>query len=198
MNEIIVATNNDGKAREYRELFAPLGIKIKTLKDFPDLPEIDETGTTFEENALIKAQTVSKATNLPVVADDTGLMIDALNGAPGVYSARYAGNHDDQANIDKVLRNLQSVDLPDRTARFHTSLVAVKPNGDQLLAQGEVEGSILTQQRGHHGFGYDSIVFVNQFNKSMAELTDTQKNEISHRGNAMRNLMTNFETWWNE
>lgn len=198
MNEIIVATNNAGKAVEYEELFLPLKIKIKTLKDFPELPEIEETGTTFEENALIKAHAVAKITNLPVVADDSGLMINALNGEPGVYSARYAGDHDDQANIDKVLANLKDVAPVDRGASFHTALVAVKPNGDQLLAHGDVEGVILDEQRGTNGFGYDSIFYVDQFNKTMAELTAEQKNQISHRGNAMRNLMTNFETWWRE
>lgn len=198
MKQIVVATKNPNKAREYRELFAPWQIEVKTLADFDQPIEIEENGTTFEENALIKAQAVVTATQLPVVADDSGLVVDALNGAPGIHSARYAGDHDDDANNDKLLANLVGVSMDQRTAHFHTTLVALKPNGQKLVANGDVNGLILTQRRGENGFGYDPLFFLPKLNSAMAELTDEQKNSVSHRGRAMRQMMTQFESWWTE
>jgi XTP/dITP diphosphohydrolase len=198
MKQIVVATKNPNKAREYRELFAPWQIEVKTLADFDQPIEIEENGTTFEENALIKAQAVVSATQLPVVADDSGLVVDALNGAPGIHSARYAGDHDDDANNDKLLANLVGVSMDQRTAHFHTTLVALKPNGQKLVANGDVNGLILTQRRGENGFGYDPLFFLPKLNSAMAELTDEQKNSVSHRGRAMRQMMTQFESWWTE
>lgn len=198
MKQIVVATKNPNKAREYRELFAPWQIEVKTLADFDQLIEIEENGTTFEENALIKAQAVVTATQLPVVADDSGLVVDALDGAPGIHSARYAGDHDDDANNDKLLANLVGVSMDQRTAHFHTTLVALKPNGQKLVANGDVNGLILTQRRGENGFGYDPLFFLPKLNSAMAELTDEQKNSVSHRGRAMRQMMTQFESWWTE
>lgn len=197
MDTIVVATNNQNKAREYRELFEPWNITVKTLADF-DIPfDINENGTTFEQNALIKAQAVVNATKLPVVADDSGLVVDALDGEPGVHSARYAGDHDDEANIDKLLTNMRGVPDSKRTAHFHTTLVALKPNGSKLVADGNVSGRILMERHGENGFGYDPVFYVPETQSSMAELTDHQKNAISHRGRAMRQLMINFESWWN-
>lgn len=198
MKQIVVATKNPNKAREYRELFAPWQIEVKTLADFDQPIEIEENGTTFEENALIKAQAVVTATQLPVVADDSGLVVDELNGAPGIHSARYAGDHDDDANNDKLLANLVGVSMDQRTAHFHTTLVALKPNGQKLVANGDVNGLILTQRRGENGFGYDPLFFLPKLNSAMAELTDEQKNSVSHRGRAMRQMMTQFESWWTE
>lgn len=198
MKQIVVATKNPNKAREYRELFAPWQIEVKTLADFDQSIEIEENGTTFEENALIKAQAVVTATQLPVVADDSGLVVDALDGAPGIHSARYAGDHDDDANNDKLLANLVGVSMDQRTAHFHTTLVALKPNGQKLVANGDVNGLILTQRRGENGFGYDPLFFLPKLNSAMAELTDEQKNSVSHRGRAMRQMMTQFESWWTE
>lgn len=198
MKQIVVATKNPNKAREYRELFAPWQIEVKTLADFDQSIEIEENGTTFEENALIKAQAVVTATQLPVVADDSGLVVDALDGAPGIHSARYAGDHDDGANNDKLLANLVGVSMDQRTAHFHTTLVALKPNGQKLVANGDVNGLILTQRRGENGFGYDPLFFLPKLNSAMAELTDEQKNSVSHRGRAMRQMMTQFESWWTE
>lgn len=198
MKQIVVATKNPNKAREYRELFAPWQIEVKTLADFDQPIEIEENGTTFEENALIKAQAVVTATQLPVVADDSGLVVDALDGAPGIHSARYAGDHDDDANNDKLLANLVGVSMDQRTAHFHTTLVALKPNGQKLVANGDVNGLILTQRRGENGFGYDPLFFLPKLNSAMAELTDEQKNSVSHRGRAMRQMMTQFESWWTE
>lgn len=195
-DQLIIATRNPGKAREFREMFEPKGITIKTLADFPDIGDINENGTTFEENATIKAETISQRTNQPVLADDSGLEVVALNGDPGIHSARYASDHDDAANNHKLLANLAGVPAEKRQAAFHTTLVLLKPNGDKLVTDGEVQGSILTAPRGENGFGYDPLFWLADKQKSMAELSDDEKNAISHRGRALRNLMTRFDEWW--
>lgn len=195
MATLVIATKNAGKAREYREMFAPYDVEVKTLADFPAV-EINENGQTFEENAMIKAQTAVKAFNLPVMADDSGLVVDALNGAPGVYSARYAGDHDDLANNAKLLREL--VDIPDeqRTAHFHTTIVALKPDGAKLVTDGRVDGRILRAPQGENGFGYDPLFMPAGYDRTMAQLTAAQKNQISHRGRALRAFMAQFAEWW--
>ena len=195
MKTIVIATNNAGKAREYGEMLSPLGINVKTLADFPHFA-IDENGQTFQENALIKARTAVKQLGLPVMADDSGLMVDALDGAPGVHSARYAGDHDDQANNRKLLRELAGVDDLYRTAHFHTTIVGLKPNGDQLVAEGRVDGHILRNPQGSNGFGYDPLFCVDELGCAMATLTDEEKNAVSHRGRALRNFMEQFTDWW--
>ncbi|MBB1079854.1 XTP/dITP diphosphatase [Limosilactobacillus sp. STM2_1] len=195
MKTIVIATKNEGKAREYQKMLEPQGIEIKTLADFPGI-KIDENGKTFEENATIKAMTVAKKLQLPVMADDSGLVVDALNGAPGIHSARYAGDHDDAANNAKLLQNLINVPDPKRTAHFHTTIVAVKPDGTKLVAEGRVDGHILHRPTGENGFGYDPLFYVDELKKSMAELTADQKNNISHRGKALRSFMRNFNDWW--
>ena len=195
MKTIVITTNNAGKAREYGEMLSPLGINVKTLADFPHFA-IDENGQTFQENALIKASTSVKQLGLPVMADDSGLMVDALDGAPGVHSARYAGDHDDQANNRKLLRELSGVDDLYRTAHFHTTIVGLKPNGDQLVAEGRVDGHILRNPQGSNGFGYDPLFYVDELGCAMATLTDEQKNAVSHRGRALRNFMEQFTDWW--
>lgn len=195
MKTIVITTNNAGKAREYGEMLSPLGIDVKTLADFPHFA-IDENGQTFQENALIKARTSVKQLGLPVMADDSGLMVDALDGAPGVHSARYAGDHDDQANNRKLLRELAGVDDLYRTAHFHTTIVGLKPNGDQLVAEGRVDGHILRNPQGSNGFGYDPLFYVDELGCAMATLTDEQKNAVSHRGRALRKFMEQFTDWW--
>lgn len=195
MKTIVITTNNAGKAREYGEMLSPLGINVKTLADFPHFA-IDENGQTFQENALIKARTSVKQLGLPVMADDSGLMVDALDGAPGVHSARYAGDHDDQANNRKLLRELAGMDDLYRTAHFHTTIVGLKPNGDQLVAEGRVDGHILRNPQGSNGFGYDPLFYVDELGCAMATLTDEQKNAVSHRGRALRNFMEQFTDWW--
>lgn len=195
MKTIVITTNNAGKAREYGEMLSPLGINVKTLADFPHFA-IDENGQTFQENALIKARTAVKQLGLPVMADDSGLMVDALDGAPGVHSARYAGDHDDQANNRKLLRELAGVDDLYRTAHFHTTIVGLKPNGDQLVAEGRVDGHILRNPQGSNGFGYDPLFYVDELGCAMATLTDEQKNAVSHRGRALRKFMEQFTDWW--
>lgn len=198
MDSLVIATKNQGKTREYREMLAPYKIDVKTLADFPRSIEINENGTSFLENATIKAQTVMEKLGIPVMADDSGLVVDALNGAPGVHSARYAGDHDDQANNAKLLRELSGVPTEQRTARFHTTIVALKPDGAKLVANGQVDGRILTSPRGKNGFGYDPLFYVEQFGSSMAELTADQKNSISHRGQALAEFMKHFAEWWNK
>lgn len=196
MATLVIATKNEGKAREYRKMFAPFGIEVKTLADFPSFT-INEDGKTFEENAVIKAKTAVDHLHLPVMADDSGLCVDALNGAPGVHSARYAGDHDDAANNAKLLKELANVPDERRTAHFHTTIVALKPDGAKLVTNGRVNGRILKQPRGENGFGYDPLFMPDKYQeRSMAELTANQKNQISHRGRALRAFMDKFTGWW--
>lgn len=195
METIVVATKNPGKAREYAEMLAPKGIEVKTLADFPAFA-IDENGQTFEENALIKAQTAVEKLNLSVLADDSGLVVDALNDEPGVHSARYAKDHDDAANNAKLLEKMAGVADEKRTAHFHTTIVGLKPNGAQLTADGRVDGHILHELTGSNGFGYDPLFYVDELHCAMAELNSEQKNAISHRGRALADFMKHFNEWW--
>lgn len=197
-NTLVIATRNQGKAREFSEMLAPKGITIKTLADYLDVGEIAETGSTFEENATIKAKAIADHTQLPVLADDSGLEVTALNGEPGIYSARYAGDHDDAANNAKLLNNLKDVPTDKRQATFHTTLVLLKPNGLKLVVDGEVHGEILTAPRGENGFGYDPLFYIPSKGKTMAEMSDAEKNAISHRGRATQKMMTQFDDWWEE
>ncbi|MCI4624130.1 non-canonical purine NTP pyrophosphatase [Priestia megaterium] len=189
MHEIIIATKNAGKVKDFETLFSPKGFKVKSLLDFPEIEDVEETGVTFAENATLKAEAISSALNKPVIADDSGLAIDALNGEPGVYSARYAGeNKDDNANIEKVLQKLNDVPFEKRTARFHCALAIAVPGKRTEIVEGTCEGHILEEKRGENGFGYDPIFFVEKWRCSMAELTKGQKNQISHRANALKKL----------
>ncbi|QJX75309.1 XTP/dITP diphosphatase [Priestia megaterium] len=189
MREIIIATKNAGKVKDFETLFSPKGFKVKSLLDFPEIEDVEETGVTFAENATLKAEAISSALNKPAIADDSGLAIDALNGEPGVYSARYAGeNKDDNANIEKVLQKLNDVPFEKRTARFHCALAIAVPGKRTEIVEGTCEGHILEEKRGENGFGYDPIFFVEKWRCSMAELTKEQKNQISHRANALKRL----------
>lgn len=194
MKQVVIATKNKGKAKDFEALFAPLGYEVVTMFDVaPDL-EIEETGTTFEENAVLKAETLAKQLNTIVIADDSGLAVDALNGEPGVYSARYAGDHDDEANILKVLEKLQGVPTEKRTARFCCALAIAGPEMETTTLFGTCEGVILEEKRGTNGFGYDPIFFVQALNRAMAELSPEEKGSISHRGNAIRQLKEKLST----
>jgi len=194
MKQVVIATKNKGKAKDFEALFAPLGYEVVTMFDVaPDL-EIEETGTTFEENAVLKAETLAKQLNTIVIADDSGLAVDALNGEPGVYSARYAGDHDDEANIVKVLEKLQGVPTEKRTARFCCGLAIAGPEIETTTLFGTCEGVILEEKRGTNGFGYDPIFFVQALNRAMAELSPEEKGSISHRGNAIRQLKEKLPT----
>lgn len=188
MKQVVIATKNKGKAKDFEALFAPLGYEIVTMFDVAPDMEIEETGTTFEENAVLKAETLSKALGSIVIADDSGLAVDALDGAPGVYSARYAGDHDDEANIVKVLENLKGLPEEKRTARFMCALAIAGPDLETTTVFGSCEGVILEGKRGTNGFGYDPIFFVPALDRAMAELTPEEKGAISHRGNAIRKL----------
>ncbi|KUP05903.1 nucleoside-triphosphate diphosphatase [Bacillus coahuilensis p1.1.43] len=189
MNEVIIATQNEGKAKEFIHMFEGYGIKVKTLNDVAKDLDIEETGTTFEENAIIKAEEASKLFHTLVIADDSGLEIDALNGAPGVYSARYAGlEKNDDANMEKVLNELQGVPKEKRTARFCCCLAIAAPGLETKTVFGTCEGRILEEKRGHNGFGYDPIFFVEHLGRTMAELTKDEKSSVSHRGNALKKL----------
>lgn len=189
MKEIIIATKNSGKAREFVKIFEPLGLSVKTLLDFKEIEDVEETGSTFEENAILKAETVAERLNRMVIADDSGLVIDALDGRPGVYSARYAGEEkSDDANMEKVLEELKHVTPANRTARFYCALALAIPGSETITVNGSCEGEILKEKRGTNGFGYDPIFFVTEKGKAMAELLPEEKSEISHRAKALVNL----------
>lgn len=198
MEKILVATRNIGKAQEFKALFEPRGYQIETLHDYADLPEIEETGKTFAENARLKAEKISQLTNRIVIGDDSGLMVEALDGAPGIYSARYSGeDHNDRANNKKLLEELEGLEPARRKAKFHTSLAVAGPGKETLIIEGEVEGRILTEARGNNGFGYDPLFFHEESQKTLAELSAEEKNDISHRGNALKNLDKEWEGWIN-
>ncbi|ANZ58321.1 non-canonical purine NTP pyrophosphatase, RdgB/HAM1 family [Fructilactobacillus lindneri] len=192
--ELVIASKNQNKIREFKEMLEPMGFQIKSIQDFNDIPDINETGKSFEENATIKARIVSKSLNIPVLADNSGLVVPSINGEPGIYSARYAGDHDDQANNEKLLKRLLHSD--DRNAYFHTSLVLMKPNGEKLHVTGIISGEILKTPKGNNGFGYDPLFFVVGKEKTLAEMTDSEKNEISHRGRALAKLSGVINDWW--
>ena len=190
MKRIIVATKNKGKVAEFQQLFAKKGIEVRSLLDYDHVPDVEETGTTFAENAILKATTIANMLHETVIADDSGLIVDALNGEPGVYSARYAGEgKNDQANIEKVLKKLQGVPFEQRTARFYCTLAVAKPNGDVITVDGVCEGYITKSPIGENGFGYDPIFFVPEKQRTMAQLTKEEKNEISHRAKALQHLL---------
>jgi XTP/dITP diphosphohydrolase len=190
MKELIIATKNKGKAEEFKIMFAKYGIKAISLLELEqDIPDIEETGSTFKENAALKSEEIMKLLNIPVMADDSGLMIDTLDGRPGIYSARYAGEpKDDQANIDKVLKELENVQEPDRTARFVCVLSVSIPGQPTMFKKGVCEGRIAFTERGSNGFGYDPIFIPNGYDQTMAELGPELKNKISHRHHAMVQL----------
>lgn len=187
----VIATHNQKKLKELRRILEPLGIE-PVIRD--DLPEVEETGTTFVENALLKAQSACKETGMPAVADDSGLVIDALNGAPGVYSARYGGEgFTDKDRYEKVLREMQAVPAEKRTARFVSAVCCVFPDGKIITVEGSCEGTIGFAPKGEGGFGYDPIFMVGT--RSYAEMSAAEKDEISHRGRALVKLAQELENW---
>jgi XTP/dITP diphosphohydrolase len=189
MKEVIIATKNPGKAREFEHIFSSRGITVQTLLDFPEIPEVDETGTTFEENAALKAEAVSKALGKMVIGDDSGLIVDALEGRPGIYSARYAGEpKNDERNTDKVLSELEGTPEEKRSARFYCALAVAVPGQETITVSGTCEGRILEERRGSNGFGYDPVFYVPEKGLAMAELSSDEKNKISHRANALKKL----------
>jgi len=185
----IIATHNKKKLEELARILVPLGVTAVTDRELGlVLDEVEETGTTFEDNAYLKAAAACKQSGLPAIADDSGLMVDALDGAPGVYSARYAGEDASDADrIAKLLAELENVPAPDRTARFVSAVCCVFPDGEQLTVQGVCEGSIAYEAAGTGGFGYDPV-FVTSNGRTFAELTAEEKDAVSHRGQALRAL----------
>ncbi len=185
----VIASNNQKKVEELSRILKPLGIYAKTAAQLgTTLDEVEETGETFKENAEIKAKAACERTGLPAIADDSGLVVDALGGKPGIYSARYAGeNATDEEKIEKLLGELRDSGSTNRDARFECVICCYFPNGEKLFAFGKCDGTIGYAPRGNDGFGYDPIFFIDG-NKTFAELTDTQKDAVSHRGRALREL----------
>ncbi len=191
MKEIVVATGNKGKIAEIVLSLSKFPVKILALSDFPPIPEPVEDGATFEENALLKARYYAKHTGKACLADDSGLEVDVLSGAPGIYSARYAGETaSDDDNNQKLLAELSNVQLEKRTARFRCVLAFVDVDGECLTTDGICSGIIGKERQGTGGFGYDCLFYVPQLGKTMAELSKSEKNAISHRGEALRNMVT--------
>ena len=187
MKELVLASGNKGKLAEFQRLLEGLDVQIHSMKEYPEIGEIVEDGSTFAENALIKARAVCKATGKPAMADDSGLAVDALNGAPGTYSARFAGEQrSDADNNAKVLQLLEGVEDSKRTARFFCVIAIVLPDGREYTVEGTCEGTILHALQGEGGFGYDPLFYVESLDKTFAELTMEEKNHISHRGHANR------------
>ena len=194
MTKIVLATGNQGKVKELANLLADHNIDIVPQSQF-DVPEVAETGTTFVENAIIKARHAAKITGLPAIADDSGLEVDALNGAPGVISARYAGEDaTDATNNAKLLAELEGVEAEKRTGRFHCVLVYMRHADDPtpIICHGVWEGSMLTAPQGEHGFGYDPLFWVESHQCSSAQLPRDEKNILSHRGKALKQLVSHF------
>lgn len=189
-HKLLLATRNKGKIEEFKRILdaiAPGAVELVGLDAFPDLHDVDETGKTFEENALLKAREMSQATGLPAIADDSGLCIDALNGDPGIFSARWAGSHgDDLANIEKVLEQLR--DVPDSKRQAHFTCVAALylPGGESHCEEGQFKGWILREPIGEQGFGYDPIFRPDGLEVSSAQLSAQAKDAISHRGKSLR------------
>jgi XTP/dITP diphosphohydrolase len=187
--ELFVATKNRGKLKEIAALFDGVIGRLYSPDDYPGFPEIEETGATFAENAIIKARQAAIYTGKPAIGDDSGLVADALGGAPGVYSARYAGpGSNDEANNARLLMEMEKVPEGLRTAAFHCVIAFCYPDGDCRTFSGEVSGVILREPRGIHGFGYDPLFWVPEYGKTMAELSLGVKNRISHRGRALAQL----------
>ena len=197
--KIIVATRNAGKVKELEAMLGKLGYSVSSLLDYEAAPETDETGVTFEENAELKAKEAAAYFGHAVLADDSGLEVDALDGAPGVYSARFAGpEKSDAANNALLLKKLTDVPEDERTARFVCALSLAKPSGETLTVRGTMEGFIGFEAKGAHGFGYDPLFIVPSRNQTAAELTKEEKAAISHRGNALKKLELALTTFLGE
>lgn len=189
--QFVLATHNQNKVHEFSRMLAPLGIDISV----PDgLPEVEENGTTFEENAFLKAASTCRFTGKPAVADDSGLCVHELNGQPGIHSARYAGEYATDADrIVKLLNALRNVPQPDRLAKFVCVICCVFPNGDIITSRGECEGSIAFAPQGNDGFGYDPVFLVGE--RSFAQMNAEQKDAVSHRGNALRLFQKDLQAY---
>lgn len=200
MREILFATTNQGKVKELTEAFrrANIDVKIKTNADLSRAPIVEEYGKTFEQNAKLKAHALAEYSGMLTIADDSGLMVDALDGAPGVHSARFAGEeHNDNKNNAKLLVELGGVPPEKRTAKFNTTIVVSMPGkfDRDLVVSGQCRGKILVAPRGDDGFGYDPLFYVPEKGKTFAEMTVDEKNSLSHRGRAIVKLLEHFPNW---
>jgi len=188
--KILLASKNRGKIAEFKEMIKDLDIELKTLYDYENFPDIEETGSTFRENSLIKAKAGYDITGLITIADDSGLEVDYLNGAPGVYSARYGGDSlNDKDRVNLLLKELKDIPKDKRGANFRTSVVLYKGENSIYYFDGHWNGEILTETIGENGFGYDPIFFDKNLNKTAAQLKKNEKSEVSHRGKAMKKLI---------
>jgi XTP/dITP diphosphohydrolase len=192
MTRLILATRNAGKITELRAILADAGLDhdLVGADAYPEIPDVKETGVTFAENALLKAHALAQATGLPAVADDSGLCVDVLGGAPGIFSARWAGKHgDDRANLELLLAQLADIDTPHRAAHFACAAALALPDGTEHVVEGRLPGTLRSAPAGAHGFGYDPILQPEGDTRTCAELTPAEKNAISHRGQAFRALV---------
>lgn len=195
MREIVIASKNKGKLLEYYEMLKNNNLKFYSLEDFSDI-NIVEDGSTFEENALKKANAVVEKLRKPALADDSGLEVMALDGRPGVYTARFAGpNATDKENNNKLLQELKDVKWEDRRARFVCCIALVFPSGKTILEKGFLNGYITFEPKGNEGFGYDPIFYVPELSKTLGELTKDEKNKISHRAQALHKIKKHFVMW---
>lgn len=184
--KVVLATRNQGKIREFQKRFSEIGWEVIPIADIADIPEPEETGTTFRENALQKARYYAEAVNLPVLSDDSGIIADVLGNEPGVYSARYAGVHgNDEANNQKLVEVLRHYRGEARRGHYMCVIAVVCPNGREITAEGRCNGIIRDFYKGTGGFGYDPLFYLPEFGKTMAELSMEEKNKISHRGKAV-------------
>ena len=189
MTEIVLATRNIGKLKEFERLLGGLDVTLHTLNEFPDVSDIEESGSTFEENALIKATEVSRTTGMVVIADDSGLAVEALGGRPGVMSARYSGEDaDDSKNNTKLILDMQAVPEGERKATFVCVIALATPDGRNMTVNGRCEGEIGFAPKGEGGFGYDPLFYLPDYGCTMAELSPDEKDAVSHRGMAVREL----------
>ncbi len=190
MKELMIATSNAHKVEEFKKMLEPRGIVVKSLLDLEEQFDIEENGTTFEENALIKARSIAKHLDIPVISDDSGLVIDALDGAPGIHSARYLGKDTDYKTKNTIiLSRLADVEGEARSARFVCAMGLVYPDGKEMTFTGTIEGYIHDKIEGPNGFGYDPIFYYPPFGTTTANVSDEMKNSVSHRGNALKKLM---------
>jgi len=190
MWEVIIATKNKGKLKEFESLLAKLNINVRSLEDFGTIPDVVEDGSTFQENAKKKAEEICARLNLPTIADDSGLVVDFLDGMPGIYSARFAGNDkDDDRNNARLLELMQGIEDRKRSAKFVCAIALAVPNEPTIVVQGTIEGLIAIEPKGSNGFGYDPLFYIPEYGKTMAEIPADVKNKISHRVKALDKLL---------
>ena len=192
--KFVLATHNPGKLKEMGDILARFGVEVVSPKDLGITVDVEETGATFAENAMLKAKAICAAAKLPAIADDSGLCVDALNGGPGVYSARYGGEGlDDKGRYMLLLNSMRG--QPTRAAHFACAIACVFPNGDELTAEGRCDGTIAFAPMGEGGFGYDPVFFVPELKKTFGQLTAEEKSALSHRGRALAVFVAKLETY---